>query len=166
MKRELLDISVGTTFRCHSQALWRNVQFSWNKKGWQHGDLCTKLCSPQICFVQRKSNNSLTLRFCLPITIELRCVWPTHQHALIPPPIVVVTTGYYWSQLTFVVFWPRRLACAMRAPCVLACAMRSLAIVITIIQSLSLSSLSSSFAFDPLRGISRVWKFVSPNILA
>ena len=57
----------------------------------------------------------------------------------------------------------------LRAPCVLACAMRSLAIVITIVQSFSLSSSSSfspSFAFDPLRGISRVWKFVSPNILA
>ena len=49
------------------------------------------------------------------------------------------------------------------APSVLACAMRSLAIG----QSFFLSFfLSPSFAFDPLRGISRVRKFVSPNILA
>ena len=54
------------------------------------------------------------------------------------------------------------------APCVLACAMRSLAIVITNFRSLflSFSLFSPSFAFDPLRGISRVQKFVSPNILA
>ena len=49
----------------------------------------------------------------------------------------------------------------LRAPCVLACAMRSLDIV----QSFSLL-LSPSFAFDSLRGISRVRTFVSPNILA
>ena len=61
---------------------------------------------------------------------------------------------------------------SLRAPCVLACAMRSLAIVFTIVQSFFLSfSLSFFFfppssAFDPLRGISRVRKFVSPNILA
>ena len=57
----------------------------------------------------------------------------------------------------------------LRAPCVLECAMRSLAIVITIVQSFSLSLslfFSPFFAFDPLRGISRVRKFVSPNILA
>ena len=55
----------------------------------------------------------------------------------------------------------------LRAPCVLACAMRSFAIVITIVQSFSpLIFFSPSFAFDPLRGISRVRKFVSPNILA
>ena len=43
----------------------------------------------------------------------------------------------------------------LHAPCVRhACAMRSLAIVITIVQSFSLSP--PSFAFDPLRGISRV----------
>ena len=56
--------------------------------------------------------------------------------------------------------WPRRLACAMH----------SLAIVITIVQSLFLSFFSlfspSFFAFYPLRGIFRVRKFVSPNILA
>ena len=64
---------------------------------------------------------------------------------------------------------PCVLACAMRAcvrhaclctPCVLACAMRSLAIVITIVQSfffsLFLFFFSPSFAFDLLRGISRV----------
>ena len=54
-------------------------------------------------------------------------------------------------------FWPRRLACAMR----------SLAIVITIVQSLFLSFflsfLSSVFCFWPNRGIFRVWKFVSPQ---
>ena len=54
--------------------------------------------------------------------------------------------------------------------CVLACAMRSLAIVIAIVQAsfflFSLFFLSPSFAFDPLRGISRVWELVSPNILA
>ena len=49
----------------------------------------------------------------------------------------------------------------LRAQCVLACAMRSLAIVITIVQSSVLFFfffflLSPSFAFDPLRGISRV----------
>ena len=56
----------------------------------------------------------------------------------------------------------------LRAPCVLACAMRSLAIVFTIVQSFSLSFFlfPPSSAFDPLRGISRVRKFVSPNILA
>ena len=53
--------------------------------------------------------------------------------------------------------WPRRLACAMR----------SLAIVITIVQSLHFFFfLSLSFAFDPLRGISRVRNNFSPNILA
>ena len=53
--------------------------------------------------------------------------------------------------------WPWRIACAMR----------SLAIVNTIVQSLFLSffSFSPSFAFDPLRGNSRVQKFVSPNNL-
>ena len=49
----------------------------------------------------------------------------------------------------------------LRAPCVLACAMRSLAIVITIVQSfffsLFLFFFSPSFAFDPLRGISRLF---------
>ena len=57
----------------------------------------------------------------------------------------------------------------LRAPCVLACAMRSLAIVFTFVQSFFLSFFLSSppsSAFDPLRGISRVRKFVSPNILA
>ena len=55
----------------------------------------------------------------------------------------------------------------LRAPCVLACAMRSLAIVFTNFRSLSLSfSLSPSFAFDPLRGISHVRNNFSPNILA
>ena len=43
--------------------------------------------------------------------------------------------------------------------------MRCLAIVITNVQSFFFS-LSPSFAFDPIRGISRVWKVVSPNILA
>ena len=54
----------------------------------------------------------------------------------------------------------------LRAPCVLACAMRSLAIVITIVQSFLFLSFSPSPAFDPLLGISRVRKFVSPNIFA
>ena len=54
------------------------------------------------------------------------------------------------------------------APCVLACAMRSLAIVITIVQSFLFFSFlfSPSSTFHPLRGISRVRKCVSPNILA
>ena len=47
-----------------------------------------------------------------------------------------------------------------------ACAMRSLAIVITIQSSLFFFSLSPSFAFHPLRGISHVRNNFSPNILA
>ena len=50
----------------------------------------------------------------------------------------------------------------LRAPCVLECAMPSLAIVITIVQSLLFFFFSPSFAFDLLREISRVCKFVSP----
>ena len=49
----------------------------------------------------------------------------------------------------------------LRAPCALACGMRSLAIVITIVQSFSLSP--PSFAFYPLRGISRVRKICFPQ---
>ena len=69
-------------------------------------------------------------------------------------------------------FWIHFGPGGLRAPCVLACAMRSLAIVFTIVQSFFLSLSLSLFlfppssAFDPLRGISRVRKFVSPNILA
>ena len=55
-------------------------------------------------------------------------------------------------------FWPR-LACATQ--CVASHCYYQISV------SLSFFSLSfSSFAFDPLRGISRGWKFVSHNILA
>ena len=77
---------------------------------------------------------------------------------------LLVYKHLFWSQtvnkgctkLSNDINWPRRLACAMR----------SLAIVITIVQSFFLSLLFFFFAFDPLRGISRVRNNFPPNILA
>ena len=56
--------------------------------------------------------------------------------------------------LQFGSHWPMRLVCAMR----------SLAIVIINFRSFVVVFFPPSFAFDPLWGISRVSKFVSPNI--
>ena len=73
------------------------------------------------------------------------------RHACLRAPYVA--WPLFLPSFSLSLFWPRWLACAM-------C---SLAIVITIVQSLLFSfSLSPSFAFDPLRGISCVRKFVSP----
>ena len=73
--------------------------------------------------------------------------------------VYLCRTDFFFSSSLYFNFGPG----GLRAPYVLARAMRSLAIVITIVQSFFLSP---SFAFDPLRGISRVRKFVFPNILA
>ena len=78
------------------------------------------------------------------------------QAALCAPPVVSLQSvaGYCYYQLSLF-FWPRWLACAMRA-CVHHAPWTLLS------PSFSLSSslfFSPSFAFDPLRGISRVRNF-------
>ena len=57
-------------------------------------------------------------------------------------------------------FWPRRLACAKRALCVV---WPLLLPSFSLFFFLLLFFLSPSFAFHTLRGISCVWKFVSPQ---
>ena len=75
-------------------------------------------------------------------------------HEIIAYGRFFLATTLFCCQVTFCWFWPRRLACAMRAQCVA---------WPLLLPSFSLSSsFSQSFAFDPLRGNSYVWKFFPP----
>ena len=67
-----------------------------------------------------------------------------------------------FSNSSLWLFWPRRLACVMCICVRLAC-LGHCYHYRSVLFSLFISP---SSAFDPLRGNSRVWKFVSPNILA
>ena len=70
-------------------------------------------------------------------------------------PIVFIKNWY----LLFIVFWPRWL-------CVRHPRWRLQCLAGHCYYHRSVFFFSPSFAFDPLWGKSRVWKFVSPNILA
>ena len=123
---------------------------------------------------------SIFIYFCHQVKfIHIVCIFSVvlHKHMVIAPiQFKFLLSLILFKYCIFIAFFGPG---GLRAPCMLACAMRACMRhaclrapcvawpLIFIVQSFSpLFYLSSSIAFDPLRGISRVWTFVSPNILA
>ena len=70
------------------------------------------------------------------VIYSLSCVFPWSLNYCYSLLLLLYSLNINFLPRAIQKSWPRRLACAMRAPCVRhACAMRSLAIVITIIRS-------------------------------